>query len=175
MSEKLKNKKISNNKNITSNSNENEKDNNKKPKSFSVLYKILKDNVDVPYSLDLLIDKTKGFAIPILCRILFLLTFIKISIIYSYFIFWTKTWFNFSILINLTLLILSFIFMYFNNFSDFFIIKTLGDYLSLRLLKVTYIFLYVLDSNYLCYYHKDFNFQMSLIIPVYLATLFFEK
>ena len=169
-----------------SNSREKDSESNDKYKNqkindaFYMLYNKLKEIIDVPFSPENFIENAKLFSQPILYRFLLVFTIAKFLLTILYFFFWKKNYFNFSISINIIMLICSILLVFKDKLSPykiFFFLRILNDYYTRRTIQVIYIISFIFIDNYLCYYFPDFTFSINVGVPVFIfiAIIFFES
>ena len=147
---------------------------------FSFIYKIIKENADIPFRPEQFIERAKLFSTPIFNRLLLLFTFLKVCITVFYFVFFEKIFISLPIICGFILIIQCLIIMFFKNLQKFKIFSFLNlvdDYVSLRILRVIFIIVFVFEENFTLYIYKDFNFQINsgIIFAINVLVLFFES
>lgn len=151
-----------------------------KREKFSLIYKLIKDNADIPFKPEQFIEKAKMFSVPIFNRLLLLFTIIKLCTMHFYFFFWEKSLLNGTIICGFILTILCLIIMFFQTIKKlklFSFLNLLDEYVTLRILRVIYILIFFFEENRTIYLYKEFNFQINpgFIFTINISVFFFES
>lgn len=155
-------------------------DSTSKREKFSLIYKLIKDNADIPFKPEQFIEKAKMFSVPIFNRLLLLFTLIKLCTMHFYFFFWEKSLLNGTIICGFILTILCLIIMFFQTIKKlklFSFLNLLDEYVTLRILRVIYILIFFFEENRTIYLYKEFNFQINpgFIFTINISVFFFES
>ena len=144
---------------------------------FLTLYRLIKEITEIPFSAEQFVDKARIFSIPIFNGLLFFLTLIKVFLEFIYFFLWEKNLKNIHIIFGCTLLILTILFMMIKYLMKIKILKIFGQYFILRIMRVIYIVIFLLDENLTYYNHKEFTFQINtgFIFFIYCMIIFYES
>ena len=144
---------------------------------FLTLYRLIKEITEIPFSAEQFVDKARIFSIPIFNGLLFFLTLIKVFLEFIYFFLWEKNLKNIHIIFGCTLLILTILFMMIKYLMKIKILKIFGEYFILRIMRVIYIMIFLLDENLTYYNHKEFTFQINtgFIFFIYCMIIFYES
>lgn len=147
---------------------------------FSFIYKMIKENADIPFRPEQFIEKAKLFSISIFNRLLLLFTFLKFCITLFYFIFFEKIFISIPVICGFILIIQCLIIMFFKNLQKlkiFSFLNLVDDYVSLRILRVIFIIIFFFEENFTLYIYKDFNFQINsgFIFSINVSVFFFES
>ena len=144
---------------------------------FLTLYRLIKEITEIPFSAEQFVDKARIFSIPIFNGLLFFLTLIKVFLEFIYFFLWEKNLKNIHIIFGCTLLILTILFMMIKYLMKIKILKIFGQYFILRIMRVIYIVVFLLDENLTYYNHKEFTFQINtgFIFFIYCMIIFYES
>ena len=144
---------------------------------FLMLYRLIKEIAEIPFSTEIFVDKARIFSIPIFNGMLFFLTSIKLFLVIIYFFFWEKNLKNIHIIFGFTLLILTILFMMIKYLLKIKMLKIFGEYYILRIMRVIYIIIFLLDENLTYYNHKEFTFQINsgYIFFIFCMIIFYES
>ena len=144
---------------------------------FLMLYRLIKEIAEIPFSTEIFVDKARIFSIPIFNGMLFFLTSIKLFLEIIYFFFWEKNLKNIHIIFGFTLLILKILFMMIKYLLKIKMLKIFGEYYILRIMRVIYIIIFLLDENLTYYNHKEFTFQINsgYIFFIFCMIIFYES
>ena len=144
---------------------------------FLMLYRLIKEIAEIPFSTEIFVDKARIFSIPIFNGMLFFLTLIKLFLEIIYFFFWEKNLKNIHIIFGFTLLILTILFMMIKYLLKIKMLKIFGEYYILRIMRVIYIIIFLLDENLTYYNHKEFTFQINsgYIFFIFCMIIFYES
>ena len=144
---------------------------------FLTLYRLIKEIAEIPFSTEIFVDKARIFSIPIFNGMLFFLTSIKLFLEIIYFFFWEKNLKNIHIIFGFTLLILKILFMMIKYLLKIKMLKIFGEYYILRIMRVIYIIIFLLDENLTYYNHKEFTFQINsgYIFFIFCMIIFYES
>ena len=144
---------------------------------FLMLYRLIKEISEIPFSTEIFVDKARIFSIPIFNGMLFFLTSIKLFLVIIYFFFWEKNLKNIHIIFGFTLLILTILFMMIKYLLKIKMLKIFGEYYILRIMRVIYIIIFLLDENLTYYNHKEFTFQINsgYIFFIFCMIIFYES
>ena len=144
---------------------------------FLMLYRLIKEIAEIPFSTEIFVDKARIFSIPIFNGMLFFLTSIKLFLEIIYFFFWEKNLKNIHIIFGFTLLILTILFMMIKYLLKIKMLKIFGEYYILRIMRVIYIIIFLLDENLTYYNHKEFTFQINsgYIFFIFCMIIFYES
>ena len=151
-----------------------------KRENFSLIYKLIKDNADIPFKPEQFIEKAKMFSIPIFNRLLLLFTFLKLCTMHFYFIFWEKSLLNGTIICGFILTFLCLVIMFYHKIKKlklFSFLNLFDEYVTLRILRVIYILIFFFEENRTIYLYKEFNFQINpgFIFTICISIFFFES
>ena len=147
---------------------------------FSLLYYLIKENANIPFTPEQFIDKSKVLSVPIFNRILCGLTIIKLSITSFYFLFWELSFLNIHIFIEFFLFLLCIVFIYIkelSKFKIFFFVNIIGEYITLRIFRILYIVIFIIEENNIYYNFTNFTFQINIgfIFFIFCSIIFFES
>ena len=147
---------------------------------FSLIYKLLKETVNIPFNQKHFVEKAKLFSFPIFDRILVICTLFKFGMSLFYFIILEKQILNRTIILDFILTLLSFIIMLNKNVTRiklFSFLKKIDPYIILRLLRVIYLMIFIYEENYTIYYYEKFTFQLNpeFIFSIHVIVFFFES
>ena len=147
---------------------------------FALIYYLIKENANIPFTPGQFIDKSKVFSIPIFNRILAGLTFIKLAISFFYFFFFELSLLNIHMFACFILLLLCVVFIWMKELSKmkiFFFTNIIGEYITLRIFRILYIVIFIVEENHLYYNYPSFTFQINtgFIFFVFCSIIFFES
>lgn len=147
---------------------------------FSLIYKLLKESVHIPFNQKHFVEKAKLFSLPIFDRILVICTLFKFGMSLFYFIILEKQILNRTIILDFLLTILSFMIMLMKHLTCiklFSFLQKIDHYIILRLLRVTYLMIFIYEENYTIYYYEKFTFQLNpeFIFSIHVIVFFFES
>ena len=117
---------------------------------FSLIYKLLKETVNIPFNQKHFVEKAKLFSFPIFDRILVICTLFKFGMSLFYFIILEKQILNRTIILDFILTLLSFIIMLNKNVTRiklFSFLKKIDPYIILRLLRVIYLMIFIIKNE----------------------------
>lgn len=147
---------------------------------FTLIYRLIKENANIPFTPDQFIDKAKVFSIPILNRILLLFVIMKLIVMLFYFISFEKTFINLTIAAGYIQVVLCVIVLYFKQLTQykiFFFTKVVDSYVAIRILRVIFIMVFFYEENHTIFFYEQLTFQLNpgFIFFMFLSLLFFES